>query len=1420
MNQPIKTLQGTALLAVCLLVAVTVIGNVSKQFDADSPSDFFVYVPAHTQMAAVSGTGSGLLAYYTFDEGSGTTAGDSSGSNTGTIAPGATWSGGKVGSGALNFDGSNGKVTIAHNAALDNLGPLSISAWINPRSMGERDEGMILGKYGNGGEFRLEFKFAGGSNALMFARNYDGTPNILRQITANNAITMNTWQHVAVTWDGSGSSANIKIYVNGVETGYQSPLNGGGTMISDTDSDFTIGNQSTLIRAFDGSIDDVRLYNRVLSPQEISDIYGYVGTVPPPAPSPSDTTAPTISMTSPAAGSVSGTVTVSANASDNVAMAGVQFKLDGNNLQSEDTTSPYSVPWDTTTSSSGTHTITAIARDAAGNTTTANSVSVQVSNTYADTIPPVLSQVTSAVTSTSANVAWTTNEITSAQINYGPTASYGNSTSLNSNLLTSHSEVISNLTPNTTYHYKAVSKDAAGNTGVSTDMTIITSQSTIAPPVSVVSGRNLIENSSFEGGLGHGWSLDATSWGVDYPLNSSNLNNTSGYHGNSSLRIKEDGQRVISKIYRLKPGVPYTLSLYAKNDTHVTGSFCIDLTNDYIPVGAPVCSSAEATRFYATSTWGRFSTTFTPVAVSERTGYTVTIRSMYVGYPEYSFLVDAIQLEEGTMATEYKPRSPVEVGLGFDDSRLDHSFFEDEQVTLQLREFNDNLTSESPTVKYEVYDYFNNLVKSGEINKTLSAKSGATTALNLTLSPVRRGAFRVLAWASGYNGTVDEVTYSVLPRPQNLSAELSIFGTDMPFADHFISGMKKTGFKWDRTLSVGNNFGRWNVVESRQCITGTLQCTFTYNWIDGDVDRMVNQGINIMGSLSADMPKVPSWNKDALGDPDLDAWARYVTAMVTHYKGKVHYWEVWNEPDTESILTPAVYAALLKRSYIAIKQADPTATVVGMVATNVDFINSVLTAIGPNYFDIAATHIYPGTDPYMPGRILPVYKPLGKDVWNTETGNRVEPFHQTILWEDNATSGILPTKYNEYAGKGEIVLRNVARTVGNGLSKYIYYDSRNTASTQFLTAYSMFEWDQSLRPKAISFAILAKLFDGSKGLGPVAINQNTESYLFMRGQTPLLMMFNTAENTTTRVTFNLTPGTFRVYDIMGNDISTSGGVLLSDRPIYVESLGIDSTTLVAGIAIANASDTEAPHLSMATWPTGNINTGDTVLFRWFGLDNVTPALTLQYSHKLEGKDSAWSAWSNDFSATYTNLPAGTYPSFSVKVMDSAGNTSTVICSSIVVGGSVPTPTTCSGMSQLGATVVPPPVVTTFSVTKTTSGTGAGTISCSPSSCSNNVGSTVTLVATPSSGSTFTGWGGSCTGTGGCTIDRNATVNAIFTLTVAAPIVGDLNGDKAVNSLDYTLLVSSWNQNNPAYDLNHDGTVNTLDYGIMLQNWTN
>ena len=101
-----------------------------------------------------------------------------------------------------------------------------------------------------------------------------------------------------------------------------------------------------------------------------------------------DTTPPSVSITMPASNAtVSSTVTVSATATDNVAVNDVRFQLDGVNLGADLTASPYTIQWDTTTATNGTHLLTAIANDTSGNSATSSAITVTVNNTV--TGPPI-----------------------------------------------------------------------------------------------------------------------------------------------------------------------------------------------------------------------------------------------------------------------------------------------------------------------------------------------------------------------------------------------------------------------------------------------------------------------------------------------------------------------------------------------------------------------------------------------------------------------------------------------------------------------------------------------------------------------------------------------------------------------------------------------------------------------------------------------------------------------------------------------------------------------------------------------------------------------------------------------------------------------------------------------------------------------
>ncbi len=178
-----------------------------------------------------------------------------------------------------------------------------------------------------------------------------------------------------------------------------------------------------------------------------------------------DLSPPTVSITAPASGaSVSGSaVTVSANATDNLAVASVQLLLDGNSLGSAVTAAPYSMTWDTTKTTNGSHTLSATATDTAGNSAQAAGLTVTVSNA-APTAPTYLvakavgrnGQVNLTWSESSTNVTSYTVERSSGGTNFTP---IGTATT------TSYSDRTG--THGLTYSYRVTATNQVGTSGPS-----------------------------------------------------------------------------------------------------------------------------------------------------------------------------------------------------------------------------------------------------------------------------------------------------------------------------------------------------------------------------------------------------------------------------------------------------------------------------------------------------------------------------------------------------------------------------------------------------------------------------------------------------------------------------------------------------------------------------------------------------------------------------------------------------------------------------------------------------------------------------------------------------------------------------------------------------------------------------------------
>jgi hypothetical protein len=333
-----------------------------NQPDTDVPMSINL-PPAHTQVAAITGSGSGLVGYWNLDEAAGTVANDTSGNgNNGKLVSGPTWTTGRI-NGALTFNGTN-QVSVPNPSSgiLDpGSGSFTFSVWVYPTSIPTHAAPIYKGGTGSAtGGYAMNVKYWNGGIG-------DGTKSATVSFGPSGAI-LNAWSMLTVVLNRADNT--VKTYLNGAYTGNSADATGMGPISNTSPLQIGMGNNWL---PFYGDVDDVRIYNRALSASEVSDLFVFGGGAP------LDTKAPAIS-----------------------------------------------------------------------------------------------SVASSAVTSYGAVIAWTTDEQSDSQVEYGTSISYGSVSPIDSTMTSAHSVTLSGLSGSTLYHYRVKSKDATGNVGVSPDQTFTT----------------------------------------------------------------------------------------------------------------------------------------------------------------------------------------------------------------------------------------------------------------------------------------------------------------------------------------------------------------------------------------------------------------------------------------------------------------------------------------------------------------------------------------------------------------------------------------------------------------------------------------------------------------------------------------------------------------------------------------------------------------------------------------------------------------------------------------------------------------------------------------------------------------------------------------------------------------------------------
>ena len=404
-----------------------------------------------------SSTSNGLIASYAVNEGTGSVVSDSSGTGPAGTITNAAWTNGRYGQG-VSFAG-NGEVNFGD---VDLTGSFTVMGWLQTRSLYSGTCGSFVMKM-----YDYGFEICGGQLYAEVAANNAWTGRVAKTLTASD---LNVWRHVALTYDGS----TVRMYF-------------GGSLVNSATGAHTTNNNPLLFghwfpgagEYFDGLVDEVRLYSRVLTAAEIqtdmnTPISGTTGNK-----------APTVTLTSPANGAsftAPTNITLTASASDtDGTIARVEF-YNGTTLLNSDTTSAYSFTWSSV--AAGTYSLRAVAYDNSGASATSTTSTVTVAGanqppTVALTSPTNGSIFTAPATVTlSANASDTDGTISKVEF-------YNGTTLLNTDTASPYTFAWSNVAAGI-YTVKAIAYDNSNASTSSATSTITINTTTTTPPTGVV----------------------------------------------------------------------------------------------------------------------------------------------------------------------------------------------------------------------------------------------------------------------------------------------------------------------------------------------------------------------------------------------------------------------------------------------------------------------------------------------------------------------------------------------------------------------------------------------------------------------------------------------------------------------------------------------------------------------------------------------------------------------------------------------------------------------------------------------------------------------------------------------------------------------------------------------------------------------
>ncbi|NOY80573.1 MAG: hypothetical protein GXP31_06165 [Kiritimatiellaeota bacterium] len=673
--------------------------------------------------------------------------------------------------------------------------------------------------------------------------------------------------------------------------------------------------------------------------------------------------------------------------------------------------------------------------------------------------------------------------------------------------------------------------------------------------------KNLLPNARFPLGLTNGWCishrgrmLNSAAADPDWP----------GPSKGASLRVVARNEKAIlySPPFAVLPDKELVLSFWASCDEPKT------------PLSVGVIGAKESGKFTLERRWQRFNLRFRPTTES---GATVMLSFATPG----TVWLDGVQVERGQVASAFFDDVP-ELHLrprGF----MGLQTVTEKQVAAgavpPFRLLATLLGAPPPGARVR-------LTETDVFGATRTFRSipvaqlrGRTVELPIPPRPTApMGSFRVTAELVGPKGlplgAVAETVIHRIYEPVRFRrlTPSSPFGVHVSPTERQCRMAALLGFKWVRVHDAASWLTKWCYIEPEKG---------KWLWHDAEIDTYRKYGLSVLGMLGTAPPWASVRPKDgATGywegyylPRDIKAWRNYVRKTVRHYRRKVRYWEVWNEPyggffragekDGKPVHgTADQYMALLGAAYLEAHKAARGVTVLGPCTAGGKWSRECLQRGLLNSIDVFSYHQYTGSMLGRPGdakerklqEAVLIQKDFGepKPVWNTEGGFGGSGM---LHFYDSKLIPVAPTRDAVDAAAG--IVRYYVAELAGGSERFFLY-TMHGFGTFLGRSWSVLSADGSVHPVGAAVSHLAMRIEGSRFKERVEVRPGLFAHLFARRARSGVIVLLPCDSSPADL---LAWPDGKAFDLMGNPLALP--LRVSNLPVYLTWRGDPEVALQA-----------------------------------------------------------------------------------------------------------------------------------------------------------------------------------------------------------------------------------------------------------------